>query len=100
MNGRYSPETLLTKILELEPIEFLGVCKIVGVSVYKDMPDVEEDVEDDALCGQANEDMNATQEPRDFYDIWIDMVDTIAAMNRTRRRNLGRLIYPATKKEK
>lgn len=92
MKSKNSPESLIVKILELDPIEFLGICKIVGVDVY-------EDVE----CGQANEDTNATQEamqPREFTDIWSDLCDTIESMNRVRRRNLGRLIYAATKKEK
>lgn len=92
MGNKYSPENLVAKILELDAIEFLGICKIVGVDVY-------EDVE----CGQANDDANATQEtsqPREFTDIWSDLCDTIEAMNRVRRRNLGRLIYAATKKEK
>ena len=92
MKSKNSPENLIVKILELDPIEFLGICKIVGADVY-------EDVE----CGQANDDVNATQEalqPREFADIWSDLCDTIASMNRVRRRNLGRLIYAATKKEK
>ena len=92
MKSKNSPESLIVKILELDPIEFLGICKIVGVDVY-------EDVE----CGQANDDTNVTQEasqPREFTDIWSDLCDTIEAMNRVRRRNLGRLIYAATKKEK
>ena len=92
MKSKNSPENLIVKILELDPIEFLGICKIVGVDVY-------EDVE----CGQANDDVNATQEalqPREFTDIWSDLCDTIESMNRVRRRNLGRLIYAATKKEK
>lgn len=92
MKSKNSPESLIVKILELDPIEFLGICKIVGVDVY-------EDVE----CGQANDDTNTTQEgshPREFTDIWSDLCDTIEAMNRVRRRNLGRLIYAATKKEK
>ena len=92
MKSKNSPESLIVKILELDPIEFLGICKIVGVDVY-------EDVE----CGQANDDTNATQEasqPREFTDIWSDLCDTIEAMNRVRRRNLGRLIYAATRKEK
>ena len=88
MKGKYSPENLVREILKLDPIEFLGICKICGVDVY-------EDVE----CGQANEDADATQ-PRDFADIWVDLCDTIEAMNRVRRRNLGSLIYAATKKEK
>ena len=92
MKSKNSPESLIVKILELDPIEFLGICKIVGVDVY-------EDVE----CGQANDDTNATQEasqPREFTDIWSDLCDTIESMNRVRRRNLGRLIYAATRKEK
>ena len=92
MKSKNSPESLVVKILELDPIEFLGICKIVGVDVY-------EDVE----CGQANDDANATQEamqPREFTDIWSDLCDMIESMNRVRRRNLGRLIYAATKKEK
>ena len=92
MKSKNSPENLIVKVLELDPIEFLGICKIVGVDVY-------EDVE----CGQANDDTNATQEasqPREFTDIWSDLCDTIEAMNRVKRRNLGRLIYAATKKEK
>lgn len=92
MKSKNSPESLIVKILELDPIEFLGICKIVGVDVY-------EDVE----CGQANDDTNATQEamqPREFTDIWSDLCDAIESMNRVRRRNLGRLIYAATKKEK
>lgn len=92
MRSKYSPENLIEKILELDAIEFLGICKIVGVDVY-------EDVE----CGQANGDTNATNttsHPRDFTEIWTDLCDTIESMNRVRRRNLGRLIYAATKKEK
>ena len=92
MKSKNSPENLIMKALELDPIEFLGICKIVGVDAY-------EDVE----CGQANDDANATQEasqPREFADIWSDLCDTIESMNRVRRRNLGRLIYAATKKEK
>ena len=92
MKSKNSPESLIVKILELNPIEFLGICKICGVNVY-------EDVE----CGRPNDDTNATQaasHPREFADIWSDLCDTIESMNRVRRRNLGRLIYAATKKEK
>ena len=96
MRSKYSPENLVEKILELDAIEFLGICKICGIDVY-------EDVEEDAECGRPNDDTNATQaasHPREFADIWSDLCDTIETMNRVRRRNLGRLIYVATKKEK
>ena len=89
MKSKYSPESLIAKILELDAIEFLGVCKIVGVDVYKDVE-----------CGQAEEGGQELPPSRDFVDIWSDLCDTIEAMNRVRRRNLGRLIYAATKKEK
>lgn len=96
MKSKYSPESLVEKILELDAIEFLGICKICGIDVY-------EDVEEDVECGRPNDDTNATHaasHPRDFTDIWTDLCDTIESMNRVRRRNLGRLIYAATKKEK
>lgn len=103
MNGKYSPEKLLLKILELDAVEFLGICKIIGVDVYEGEEDVEETVEEiveeTAECGRAIE-QPKLPEPRNFYDIWIDVVDVINQMNRTRRRNLGKLVYPATKKEK
>ena len=97
MRSKYSPESLVEKILELDAIEFLGICKICGIDVY------EENVEEDVECGRPNDDTNATQaasQAREFADIWSDLCDTIETMNRVRRRNLGRLIYAATKKEK
>ena len=97
MRSKYSPENLVEKILELDAIEFLGICKICGIDVY------EENVEEDVECGRPNDDTNTTQaalQAREFADIWSDLCDTIEAMNRVRRRNLGRLIYAATKKEK
>ena len=93
--SKNSPENLLKEIIKLEPIEFLGICKVVGVPVYKEV-DVEADVE----CGRAYDDIDATQAPRDFYDIWSDLCDAVGQMNRVRRRNLGKLVYAATKKEK
>lgn len=82
--NKYSPERLLEESLKLEPVEFLGICKIIGVVVYE---------EDETDGAQANK-------PRDFYDIWCDICDTINNMNRQRRKTLGSLIYAATKKEK
>lgn len=90
VRGKNNPENLAAEIIKLNPIEFLGVCKIVGVQIYQD-----EDVE----CAQPNE---GSKEPkaRDFYEIWQDLCDKIESMNRIRRRNLGKLVYAATKKGK
>lgn len=95
LNGKYSPESLLEKILELDPVEFLGICKIIGVKVCE-----EETVEEDAECGRANEEAKEMAPARDFYDIWGDVCDTLTDMNRVRRRNLGKLIYAAVKSKK
>ena len=75
--NKYSPERLWEEILKLDPVEFLGICKIIGVDIYKE-----------------------DKQPRDFYDIWNDVCEIINQMNRKRRRTLGELIYAATKKEK
>lgn len=85
-----SPENLLLEIVKLNPIEFLGICKIVGVEIYD-----EEDVE-----GARASDDRKDGKPREFEAIWNDLCDQIEQMNRVRRRNLGKLIYAATKKEK
>ena len=103
MVGKNKPEKLLEEIVKLEPVEFLGVCKILGVKIY----DVEEevkkkdtDVEVDVECGRAIGTVNLGIEPRNFEDIWNDLCDVVENLNRTRRRNLGKIIYAATSKEK
>ena len=77
--GKNSPERLLEEIVKLVSVQFLGVCKILGIDVY-----IDEDKE----------------KPKDFYDLWQELCDTVGALNRVRRRNLGSIIYAATKKEK
>lgn len=94
--GKYSAEKLLVEILALGPVEFVGICKIIGVEIYNTEVEIEKNVEDGVDCGKAT----ANIEPREFYEIWCDVCDTIDGMNRTRRRNLGKLVYAATKKEK
>ncbi len=88
MKGKNSSEKLLIELLTLEPIEFIGICKIIGVEIYKEI-NMEKD-----------DDSTVHMEPREFYEIWCDVCDTIDSMNRTRRKNLGKLIYAAAKKEK
>lgn len=98
MRGKYNPEKLLIELLSLEPIEFIGICKIIGVEIYK------KEKEENEECGGAEEytdvhHIDAHIIPREFYEIWNDVCDTVDDMNRTRRRNLGKLIYAAAKKE-
>ena len=100
VRSKNSPENLVEKILELDAIEFLGICKICGVEVYEQGVTTFETVEEDVEGGQAIKRANVKLEPREFTDIWSDLCDTIESMNRVRRRNLGRLIYAATKSKK
>ena len=81
--GKNSPERLLEEIVKLDSIQFLGICKILGVKVYK--KNVQTESTDEGA------------EAKDFNELWEEVCDIIDSMNRTRRRNLGRLIYAATK---
>lgn len=71
MIGRYSPEKIMEEVLKLEMEEFLGVCKILGVRL------TEED------------------ESRDFDLIWIDVCDKVGGLDRTKRKNLMKLLRAA-----
>jgi hypothetical protein len=81
--GKNSPERLLEEIVKLDSIQFLGICKILGVKVYK--KNVQSESTDEGA------------EVKNFNEMWEEVCDIIGSMNRTRRRNLGRLIYAATK---
>ena len=89
MRGKYNTEKIIVELLSLEPIEFIGICKIIGVEIYKE--------EENEECGGAEEHTDVHMVPREFYEIWCDVCDIIDDMNRTRRRNLGKLIYAAKK---
>mgnify|MGYP007101853463 FL=1 len=73
-------EKILEKVVKLDPVEFLGVCKILGIRIFKDNDGKQEN-------------------PRDFSEIWYDLCDKIVQLNRTQRRNLTTLLTAATKKE-
>lgn len=89
---------LVKKILELDPIEFLGVCKILGVSIYK--TDSEIVVEETADGAESKEVANVTASVREFSDIWNDVCDAIDDLNKIQKRNLNKLLKAATKVEK
>lgn len=94
MVNKSSAEYILMKIAELDALEFLGICKIVGVDVCE----TETNVEDVVEGGPANVSVKA--DPRPFEDIWSDVCEKVAGMNRARRRTLSKLVCAATKKEK
>ena len=87
--GKNSAEKLLEEIIKLDPVQFIGVCKILDVPIYNDK-----------VQGEENGKVEMEVSARDFEELWEDLCDKIENLNRTRRRNLGKLIYAATKKEK
>lgn len=70
--GRYDTDKIVKEVLKLQTEEFLGVCKILGVSLVE-----EED------------------KGRNFEDIWADVVDKLGELNRVKRKNLMKLLRAA-----
>ena len=97
-------EKILKRIVKLQPEEFIGVCKILGVKFY-----TQEVVVDAAgsCCTDNNEDevKDTTDGRTDTFkvvvrpaeDIIPNMVEAIEQLSRTQRRNLDKLLKPATK---
>ena len=88
MIKRNSPENILKRIAQLDVVEFLGICKILNVRLYN--------VD---ITSEKKEDDKEQMQPRDFTEIWSDLCDKVENLNRTRRRNLARLVNAATGKE-
>lgn len=82
-------EKLVREIAKLEPEEFLGVCKILGIRLV----DVEENVEKNVEGGRAKKEAK----PRDFTELWDEVCEKVNALNRTQKRNLDKLVRAATK---
>ena len=102
-------EKIVGMIVKLEPQEFIGVCKILGVHIYDEI-EVESDVDDFAAGSSrdARDDSSEIAEAdsmgrpidikvRSAEDLIVDVVNKVEQLNRTQRRNLTRLLKPATK---
>ena len=94
---------------KLEPQEFIGVCKILGVQIYDEI-EVESDVDDFAAGSPRDAQDNSSEiaeadstgrpvdiKVRSAEDLIVDVVNKVEQLNRTQRRNLTRLLKPATK---
>ena len=69
-------EKIVKELVKLdEPMEFLGVCTIIGVRP------IDEDKD----------------EPKEFEVLWDEVVDKIDSMSRLRKRNLESLVRAAIK---
>lgn len=113
---------LIYMINKLQPEEFIGVCKILGVEIYVDDLDEEKraieqvgmlsapvssnegltvtDEESDGRSVRITDEPNLKKTPRKAEDMIRDVVDKLLTLNRTQRRNLKKLLKAATKGEK
>lgn len=85
-------EKLIREIAKLEPEEFLGVCKILGIKLV----DVEEYAEENVEGGQSKKEVK----PKEFTQLWDEVCEKVNALNRTQKRNLDKLVRAATKEKK
>lgn len=97
-------EKIIRMISELEPQEFLGVCKILGVRLYDGVaPISEESVSEESMTARTTTDeenkeqVDVVARPAEllFEDVFMKVVQ----LNRIQRRNLTRLLKAATKKK-
>ncbi len=66
-------ERFQRQLLQLEPIEFLGVAKILGIQLIKE------------------------EEPLTFEEVFPLLVEKYAALNRRQRKNLHKMLRPLEK---
>ena len=60
---------------KLEAVEFIGVCKVLGVVLVKD-----------------------NDEPREFRELLLDSISKFSALNRKQKRDLVKLVAAAGKR--
>lgn len=71
-------ERFQRELLQLEPIEFMGIAKILGVELFR-----------------KNEE--GKEEPIPFEEVYATVVSKYAALSRLQRRNLNRLLRPVVR---
>lgn len=89
-------EKLMREIAKLEPEEFLGVCKILGIKLVDVEKYVEENAEENVESGQSKKEAK----PKEFTQLWDEVCEKVNALNRTQKRNLDKLVRAATKEKK
>ena len=97
-------EKLVKMISKLEPQEFLGVCKLLGVRLYDEVAPVEKSNE--ISTGRETSDLPTKEElmernsdvvVRPAEILLEEVIIELCSMNRVRRRNLEKLLKPATR---
>lgn len=90
MKGKNSAESLLKEIIKLDPVEFLGVCRILSIPVYE---------EGNADGAESSDKPLEEGTPREFKSIWDDVCDKVWVLNRVQRRTLGKLLRAVNKED-
>lgn len=76
-------ERFQRQLLQLEPVEFVGVCRILGIQLVSKNEETGENT------------------PIPFDEVFAALMDKYEELSRLQRRNLNKLLRPATKgKEK
>ncbi len=90
-----SVEKIVKMIVKLEPEQFIGVCKILGVELIKEtgQPQYTVDSEEE----KASAKIEVSVEVRPAEELIKEVIDKTIALNRTQRKNLTRLLKAATK---
>ena len=100
-------EKLVIMISKLEPQEFLGVCKILGIRLYDEVAPVEKsnEISEDRETSKLPTKEELMEQNSDVVmrpaEILLDeMIEKLCELNRERRRNLEKLLKPATRGRK
>ena len=78
---------IVERICKLEPQEFMGICKILGVKIYEEIDK-----------GEEKEKLNVEARPAE--KLIEEVIEKVVELNRAQRRNLDKLLKAATKGEK
>lgn len=73
-------DSFINTIAKLEPVEFMGLARVLKVPLFTDE-------------GEA-------REPRDFTDVFGDVLESFSKCGRVRRREILKLVKGAVKREK
>lgn len=72
IRNRYSIESIVGEIAKLQPEEFIGVCRILGISLMVD-----------------------EETPKEADTLFEDVIGKLNTMNRTQRKNLIKILRAA-----
>ena len=84
--------TFVEKLIKLGPAETFGVARILGVSPFKDMSALAEEASTLHDTKEAQEQYMKDNCLRDTEVFISEMIDAYCALNRTRRRNLMKIL--------